>query len=328
MKKILCCGVFNPALICQASPMCGDNVFAKGFEANNYEVTRFDYRATKTPNEDLLSASQQKQYDMFYFGKCETILPSTLATLKKQNKNAIFIKFGADVRDNPTAHDLGHNEYIDFFFATYGGDYLKAHFTKNMKVACSILTFTDSDYYSQQQVDDKYKTDVLWTGRKGFGDNAFRNKVIDQLLEYKQLKEFYNIRMFGIDEEWIGSPDYVRYINGTKIGVGINSFNRVKYSSDRLGNYMSSGSFYLAHHFKGIEECFDRGIHLDWFHNLYEFKDKIDYYLNNDDIRQNIANRGQQRVLKYFDYAPLVKNILHVIEHSKSTYSWDDIFTN
>ena len=185
MKKILCCGVFNPALICQASPYCGDNVFAKGFEANDFEVTRFDYRATNEPNVELLKTSTQEQYDMFYFGKCETILPETIATLKLQNKNATFIKFGADVRDNPTEHDLGHNNYIDFFFATYGGDYLKAHFTKNMKAACSMLTFTDSDYYSHQKVDDKYKTDILWTGRKGFGDNAFRNNIIDLLLEYK-----------------------------------------------------------------------------------------------------------------------------------------------
>lgn len=326
--KSLHIGVFDPNLIMQASPYCGDRVFYKGFKANGYDAFLFDYRANQLPNEELINYAKEIEPDLFWFGKCELINPATIKQLRILFPKAIFCKWAADVRDNPTEHDLGHNNYIDFFFATYGGDYLKAHFTKNMKAACSMLTFTDSDYYSHQQVDDKYKTDILWTGRKGFGDNAFRNKIIDLLLEYKQQKEFYNIRMFGIDEEWIGSPDYVRYINGTKIGVGINSFNRVKYSSDRLGNYMSSGSFYLAHHFKGIEECFDRGIHLDWFHNLHEFKDKIDYYLNNDDIRQNIAKRGQQHVLKHFDYKPLVKNILQVITTGKSNYEWDDLFSN
>ena len=321
-------GVFDEKLIMQASPYCGDRVFYKGFKANGYDVFLFDYRAEHKPNEKLIDYAKEIEPDLLWFGKCELINPETIRQLRILFPKAVFCKWAADVRDRPTEHDLGHNNYIDFFFATYGGDYLKAHFTKNMKVACSILTFTDSDYYSRQRVDDKYNTDILWTGRKGFGDNAFRNKVIDQLLEYKQQREFYNIRMFGIDEEWIGSPDYVRYINGTKIGIGINSFNRVKYSSDRLGNYMSSGAFYLAHHFKGIEECFDRGIHLDWFTNLHEFTDKIDYYLNNDEVRQNIANNGQQHVLKHFDYAPLVKNILHVIEHGKSTYSWDDLYTN
>jgi len=328
MKKILCCGVYNPALICQASPYPGDNVFAKGFDANNFEVTRFDYRATKEPNTELLRISTQEQYDMFYFGKCETVLPETIATLRIQNKNAIFIKFGADVRDFPTSHDLGHNEYIDYFFATYGGEYLKAHLTKNMKVACSLITFTDSDFYKQEKVSEEYKTDILWTGRRGFGDNPLRNEVIEQLSKYKKMKNSYNIRMFGIDEEWIGFPDYVRYINGAKIGIGVNSFSRAKYSSDRLGNYCSCGTFYLPHYFEGMEEVFDRGIHLDWFHNIEEFESKLNYYLNNDDIRENIAKTGQKHILEHFDCKPLVANILNVITYGKSKYKWDDLYTN
>ena len=328
MQKSLHIGVFDEKLIMQASPMCGDRVFYKGFLANGYDAFLFDYRAEQNPNEKLIEYAKTVDPDVFFFGKCELIQPETIKRLRTLFPRATFIKWAADIRNNPTPHDLGHNEYIDFFFATYGGDYLKAHFTKNMKVACSMITFTDSDYYKQEKVDDSYKIDVLWTGRKGFGDNPLRNEVIEQLSKYKEFKDIYNIRMFGIDEEWLGSPDYVRYINGAKVGVGINSFNRRKYSSDRLGNYMSCGTFYLAHYFEGIEECFKRGIHLDWFHDIREFKSKLDYYLVNDDIRENIASEGQKHILKHFDYAPLVKNMLDVVKNGKSSYSWDDIFIN
>ncbi len=54
MKKSLNIGVFNPSLIIQASPYCGDNVFAKGLEQNGYDVIRFDYRDTSSPKKICL----------------------------------------------------------------------------------------------------------------------------------------------------------------------------------------------------------------------------------------------------------------------------------
>jgi len=328
MLRSLHIGVFDSRLIHQASPMCGDRVFYKGFLANGYDAFLFDYRAELNPNENLLKYANKIKPNVFWFGKCELILPETIKQLRESFPKAIFCKFGADVRNNPTEHDLGHNNYIDFFFATYGGEYLRKHLTKNMKAVCSIITFTDSSYYRDISVDKGYETNVLWTGRRGFGDNPVRNEIIDQLLKYKEMSDFYHIKLFGLDNNWLGDPDYVRYINGAKIGIGVNSFNRDKYSSDRLGNYMSCGTFYLAHYFKGIEEVFKRGVHLDWFHDLTEFKTKIDYYLKHDEIREKIAKQGQMHVLKHFDCYPLVNNILHVIRTGKSKYSWDDVFTN
>ena len=326
--KSLHVGVFDSKLIMQASPMCGDRVFYKGFLANGYDAFLFDYRAEVNPNEKLIEYAKQVKPDLFFFSKCELILPETIRQLRELFPNSTFCKFAADVRDKPTIHDLGHNEYIDYFFATYGGEYLHKHVTKNMKRACSILTFTDSSYYRNCSVDKMYESNILWTGRRGFGDNKLRNEVIDQLTEHTKMSDLYKIRMFGIDEEWLGDPEYVRYINGAKIGVGVNSFNRTLYSSDRLGNYMSCGTFYLAHYFEGIEKCFGKGVHLDWFHDLAEFKEKLEYYLKHDDVREKIAAAGQVHVLKHFDTYPLVKNILNVINKGQSQYSWDDVYYN
>ena len=41
--KSLHIGVFDPNLIMQASPYCGDRVFYKGFKANGYDAFLFDY---------------------------------------------------------------------------------------------------------------------------------------------------------------------------------------------------------------------------------------------------------------------------------------------
>ena len=315
-------GVFDPKLIMQASPMCGDNVFAKGLEANGYKVTRFDYRATQSPDSDLIDRANDIRPDLFWFGKCERIQPSTLYRLRQTFPNATFVKWAADVREMPTSHDLGHNQHIDWFFGTFGGDYLKAHLTPNMKGVCSILTFTDSDFYKKRKkVPNELQSDLLWTGRRGFGDNPMRNEIIDYLSSRD------DSLVVGLTN-WFGDPEYLYAINGAKIGVGSNSFNRRKYSSDRLGNYMACGTFYLTQYIEGLEECFERGKHLDWFETIDEMEEKICFYLENDDLREKIARDGQRKILKYFDHKPLVANLLEVIKTEKKNYLWDDVYTN
>ncbi len=329
MKKALTVGVYDPKLIYTASPYPGDNVFAKGLEQNGYEVIRFDYRATLNPNDVLLDVANEIKPDLFWFGKAERIDPETIGILKSRFPDATFAKWAADVRAEPTAHDLGHNQYVDYFFGTFGGEYLKKHLLPSMRGVASIITFTDSDFYRKIEdiekygVDKEYLSDVLWTGRRGFGDNLVRNEVIDFLEKFDEC----NVKIAGL-KDWLDYPDYLYFINGTKIGVGSNSFNRSKYSSDRLGNYMACGAFYLPQYFEGIEKVFTRKVNIDWFHGVQELKRKIRYYLANEDSRKEIARKGQEFILKYFDCQPLVENLLNIIETGKSRYLFDDVFLN
>ncbi len=324
MRKILCVGVFNPLLIHSASPRCGDDMFAKGFEANGFQVDRFDYRDTPNPNDVLVEQSRKTKYDFFYFGKCELITEDTIKTLREENILSIFMKFAADVHPTPTPHDISHLKYIDIFFATFAGSYLLEHrqVMPSRSIAMSVITFTDSDYYKKSRKDEKYSSDVLWTGRWGVGDNPVRQEIIKFLL----MTNKYNVKLFGIENTpWV-QDEYVKYISNTKIGVGANHSNRRMYTSDRLGNYMSCGTFYLAHYFEGIENVFKRGVHLDWFTSIEEMDEKIEYYLKHETERKRIARKGRERVLDYFDYKPLVKNILYCVEHQKSQFPWDEVY--
>jgi len=341
-KYALCIGVFDPKLIMQASPYCGDQIFAKGLEANGYEVYRLDYRAFPDANTELKRLVDHwlisgRIPEIIWLGKCEKIAPEAIHFLKKSFPNAIIVKWAADVRNEPSVHDTKLLKAgVDWFFGTFGGEYLKKHLFSGMTGVGSIFTFTDSTFYSPQEVDSTYQSDVLWTGRRGFGDNLIRNQIIDSLtsITFSQVAEVrldttLKIRMFGHDgKRWLGNPDYVRYINGARIGIGSNSFNRTKYSSDRLGNYMSCGTFYLTQYIEGLEELFERGIELDWFETVEEMHEKIKYYLANETLRCQIAQNGRNKILKYFDYRPLVRNLLLTIETKKKQNSWEDVYIN
>jgi len=329
MIKTLNIGVFDPKNIHQASPYPGDNVFAKGLEKVGCWVNRFDYRSMTTPNSDLLSAAENFQPDIFWFGKAERIEENTICLLKKKFPKATFVKWAADVRHEPTAHDMAHNRHMDWFFGTFGGEYLKKHLTPNMKGVCSILTFTDSDFYKKINGGPEFQSDILWTGRQSIGDNLARNQIIAYIDFLEKTSKRYKARVFGIQGKlWLGYPNYLYYISGTKIGIGSNSFERRKYSSDRLGNYMACGTFYLTEYVEGIEQCFRQGEHLDWFTTIDELKEKLEYYLENDEERERIAKAGQKFVLDHFDTGPLVQNLLTVIQTGKKNYYWDDFYTN
>lgn len=323
MKKALTIGVYNPSLIHQASPYCGDEVFAKGLEKNDYEVVRFDYRATTEPNDDLfrLAMNEKEKPDIVWIGKAERIHEETIKELRSMFPIATFVKWFADIREEPTLHDMSHNVYMDWCFGTAGGEYLKKHLLRNMKGVASIIAFTDAEFYKKMEVEDKYKSDILWTGRPSVGDNNLRNDVINSLLNK------HNAKVFGLNE-WLGSPEYLYYINGAKIGIGSNSFNRAKYSSDRLGNYMACGTFYLTQYFEGIEEVFERGKHLNWFCDIDEMNEKIEYYLSHEEERIKIAKEGQKFIVENFDCKPLLENLLNIIETGKSRNKWDDVYVN
>jgi len=324
--KSLHIDVFNPKLIYTASPYCGGNVFAKGFEQNGHDVFRFDYRATKNPNEILLEYANTVNPDIFFFGKAELITPATVGVLRLKYPNATFIKWAADLRTEPQKHDTEHLQYMDLFVATYAGDWLKMYkeYMPKKSKAMSIFAFTDSSFYKKYDVPDFWKSDVLWTGREGFGDNKMRNKIIN-VLKIMKNKEEHKVSLQGLDN-WLGSPAYQQAICGTKIGIGSNSFNRRKYSSDRIGNFMACGTFFLTQYIDGIEDCFTKGENIEWFKTLDEMKELIEYYLKNDEKRQEIAKKGQDFILKYFDCKPLVKNILTVLKTGKSNYKWDEIY--
>jgi hypothetical protein len=299
--------------------MCGDQVFAKGLEANGYKVTRHDYRTTS--NSDLLHVADELKPDLVWFGKCESVDLSIISSIRERLKSAIFVKWAADVRSEPSQNDLLQNKYMDFFFGTFGGDYLKRYLVEGMKAVGSIITFTDSDlFYKDEQMDD-WKSDVLFTGRTNMLAEINRATYLNHLYVNN-----IDVRWYG-QSNWIQFPEYRYAISNAKIGLGLGHFIKPLYSSDRLGNYLSCGTFYLSQKFPGIEKVFSQK-EIDWFEDPVECLEKIRKYLINDGLRREMSMKAQKKVLQYFDYKPLTKNLLNIIKTGKSDYEFDDVFTN
>jgi len=82
-----------------------------------------------------------------------------------------------------------------------------------------------------------------------------------------------------------------------------------RYFSDRLPMALCGGRFCLTNYQKNLEMVFKRGKHLDWYSSEDELKDKMIYYINNDNVREEIAKNGyflakdtftMKKLLSYF----------------------------
>lgn len=81
-----------------------------------------------------------------------------------------------------------------------------------------------------------------------------------------------------------------------KIAIGHSQVELERYTSDRLFRAMGSGAFYLTKRYPEMEEDYHPGVHLDYWEDPDELGGRIDYWLDNDVERQDVAFTGSEWV--------------------------------
>ncbi|KKK64409.1 hypothetical protein LCGC14_2984510, partial [marine sediment metagenome] len=90
------------------------------------------------------------------------------------------------------------------------------------------------------------------------------------------------------------------------------------YHSDRLTNYLASGTLVLAKRVPDSDMLFKDGVHLKYFDTADEFFELSDWYLKHEDERLKIANAGMKHVHEEFNCEKIAKYTMDIIE--KGTY--------
>ena len=79
-----------------------------------------------------------------------------------------------------------------------------------------------------------------------------------------------------------------------------------------MRTYEAAGckAFQLVDEKDGIFKIFKVGEEIIIFKGINDLKEKIEYYLKNDEERENIAKRTHERIMKDHKYSHIVSNIL------------------
>jgi len=107
--------------------------------------------------------------------------------------------------------------------------------------------------------------------------------------------------------------EYVRYINKSKIAIiSTNVFNS---PNMKFTEFTSCGTFVLADKPQDFDELgFKDGEHLVLYKDISDLKDKIKYYLNHDEEREEIAINGMNFVRKNHNNVVRVNQFTNIIK--------------
>ncbi|RJP18476.1 MAG: hypothetical protein C4527_28940 [Candidatus Omnitrophota bacterium] len=96
--------------------------------------------------------------------------------------------------------------------------------------------------------------------------------------------------------------DYLRQTpwvyQNSKININIFNVQCVNAPTVRIFDVMACGGFLLTEYRPFTEELFRIGVELDVFHSHEELREKVIYYLEQEEQRERIARAGQERVMR------------------------------
>lgn len=210
---------------------------------------------------------------------------------------------------------------LDILTMTNDGEFLE-HYKEAGGPLCTFMpNLCDPDVDHRYDVPEKWKTDILWTGKVEHDARAsdiFREEIVQRLAHMKRCS------LYGCyGKPKIGGIEYLYAISGARIGLSINAINTVRlYHSDRLINYISCGTFTLAKRVPDSELLFKDGVHLRYFDTADEFFELADWYLKHDQEREKIARAGMEWAHEQFNSVKIAGYTLDIIEKGYYIAPW------
>jgi spore maturation protein CgeB len=187
--------------------------------------------------------------------------------------------------------------------AAFGGEHKKLNLTEEeLKIYGSDVSFVGAGYYNRR----KFFTGLI--------DFDFKIWGSEWDVGYPLLK---HIQRRG---ERIETDDIAKIFNASKININLHSSTHHEginpdgdFVNPRTFEIAACEGFQLVDYRSELPELFSIGKEIVCFEGISDLRDKINYYLNNPDRRQEIALRGRERVEKEHTYELRMEEMLNFI---------------
>jgi len=281
--KILHIAVFTPQ---------STNVWqADGFESLGHEVIRYDYRAMAKRygsigrDEHLTSLCRKESPDIILFSKCNKMDIKVVEECGEVGKTVLWYM---DNFHNMNVELIEKMKECDFVFAS-----------------CSSALNEASKYNAQ-----------VYRHHGGYDSNIHRLTDVPKTRDVVFVGGMYPYRMPYRDAvnfevlNGVFNENHARIVSETKINLNFTEGDGV---SNRIYKILGAGGFLLTTPWDSMEEDgFEPGKDFDTFTNPIELRDKVKYYLEYEDEREEIAAHGYETV-KQYDHVNYAKKILEVV---------------
>lgn len=278
-------------------------------------------------NADLVDAADQFNPKLIFIYRGTHIFPKTIAKIKKKLPQCVVYGYN---NDDPFA--AGHSPWLwrhfmkclpiyDLVFA-YRKHNIAEYINLGAKKVELLMPWfvPEKDYPITQGEFIEKQYDVVFVGHY---ENDRRIEYLEKISQSK-----YTFGLFGPD--WNRAPDYdwlqfkqpvlpVRgdFYRKTLISAKIalcflSTLNRDTYTR-RCFEIPAMGVFMLCQYSDDLAQIFNDGVDVVFFYNSDDMLKKIDHYINNDRLREQIAANGRERVV--YDKHDINSRIKYVLSH-------------
>jgi len=279
------------------------------------------------------------------------LAPDTIEKLKQKFPKAKIVNWMFDkfIGGIPVWENEKYKEVIklyDMFFCSLKGvaDRLKNIGFDNVywMPEAADENFHGRTYMNHYQK-QKYGDDVAFIGTLGLvklhpnrlpilnkiGKEGFRLKIWGNVIgEWKNIPR--DVRRFHMQETAI-NIGHSKVVQSTLINLSIDQDPELELGqSARLYRIMCAGGFVLSTATKGLEKMFKinesktapitEDLDFVVFYDLDDLVDKLDYLLEQNDLREKIAENGRKKVLEKHTFKTRCKELLEVIKGETKEY--------
>lgn len=272
--KILFVAVFTPNSTNVAQ--------ARGLKNNGCTVYTYDYRDRarilsniRQRDQELIDQCKKIQPDLVIFSKCNNMHYRVVDECNKVAKTCLWYMDGMNNFDNELVEKIKRCSYV-----ISGVEGVTKRFT-TLNPNTTFINQCPDDKLNFMLNGIKYNDDITFIGsvQSVHGD---RGAYIGALTKaYTNFKHYNGVH--GLEHN--------KVVNESKINLNMTPFD-IGGASVRVYKILASGGFLMSTPWENMEETFTIDENIVIFNNIKELKEKANYYLKHDDIRNEIRLRG------------------------------------
>jgi spore maturation protein CgeB len=281
------------------------------------------------PMNDLCAAAEQFQPDIMLFLHGYRVAPEQLTALRAKGwRTAIWFT------DDPyhTDWSVPLAPLFDFVF-TIESSCVPVYVAAGCERVAHLPLAVHPQVFAPRPADAEYESDICFIG------TAFENRIrfFDEIAPFLAGKR---TRIIGIrwealtsysllgnairNDVWLSPEETAHYYNGAKIVLNLhraadasgnqNMLNIPAHSvNPRMFEISGCAAFQLSDQRAELGVMYAPGAELDVFESSADLIEKLEYYLQHEEVRREAALRGYERTLKEHTYVHRLDRMLSVI---------------
>ena len=265
-------------------------------------------------NYDLIHKVAEEKPDILFVYRGSHIYSKTLRKVRQISPNTRLLGYNNDDPFSPQypkwkwRHFLDGVPYYDVVFAyrVHNLNELKSIGAKQVKLLRSWFIKEKNFSIHSTSVAPKYNSDIIFIGHY---ENDSRLECLEEIM-----KRGWKLKIYGHDYGWgpvlqksnllskflpiknLWGDDYNKALSASKISLCfLSKLNRDTYTR-RCFEIPASGSMLLAEYTDDLASMFKPDQEAVFFSSPEELTEKLEFYLNNEELRFKVAQAGLKRV--------------------------------